>query len=50
MTVGTFVTFVNSGDITHTVSAQDASWTTVPLLRAQSGYVRMERAGTFTYH
>ena len=48
--VGTTVTFVNSGDITHTVSAQDASWTTGPLRRAQSGYVRMERAGTFTYH
>ena len=47
---GTIVTFVNSGDITHTITAQDASWTTGPLLRAQSGYVRMERAGTFTYH
>ena len=47
---GTTVTFVNSGDITHTVTAQDASWTTGPLLRAQSGYVRLERAGTFTYH
>ena len=48
--VGTTVTFVNSGDMTHAVSATDASWTTGPLLRAQSGYVRMERAGTFTYH
>ena len=48
--VGTIVTFVNSGDITHTISAMDASWTTGSLLRAQSGYTRMERAGEFTYH
>jgi outer membrane protein assembly factor BamB/plastocyanin len=48
--VGTVVTFVNSGGITHTITAQDASWTTGPLLRAQSGYVLIERAGTFTYH
>ena len=47
--VGATVTFVNSGDITHTVTAMDASWTTGPLLRAQSGYVRMDRAGEFTY-
>ena len=46
---GTIVTFVNSGDITHTVSAMDATWSTGPLLRAQSGYVRMDRTGTHTY-
>ena len=48
--VGAIVTFVNSGDLTHTITALDGSWTTGPLLRAQSGYVRMERVGTFTYY
>ena len=47
---GTTLRFINSGDITHTVTAQDASWTTGPLRRGQSGNVRLERAGTFTYH
>ena len=50
VSAGTIVTFVNSGDVTHTVTAQDGSWTTGPLLRAQSGYVRLQQAGTFTYH
>ena len=48
--VGTVVTFVNSGDITHTITAQNATWTTGLLKRAESGYVRMEQVGTHTYH
>lgn len=50
MKTETIVTFVNSGDISHTVSAIDGTWSTGPLRRAQSGYVRMDRTGTHTYH
>jgi quinohemoprotein ethanol dehydrogenase len=47
--VGTIVSFINSGNIRHTVSAQDASWTTGQLLRGQSSHIRMDQVGTFTY-
>ena len=48
--IGTTVSFVNSGNIRHTVSAQESSWTTGRLLRGQSGYIRMDQLGTFTYY
>ena len=47
---GTVVTFVNSGSLTRTISATDASWTTGTLKEAESGYVRFDTPGTFTYH
>ncbi len=46
---GTVVTFVNSGALTHTITSKDASWTTGTLKEAESGYVRFENAGEFTY-
>ena len=46
---GTVVTFVNSGALTHTITSKDASWTTGTLKEAESGYVRFENVGTFTY-
>ena len=46
---GTVVSFVNSGALTHTISSKDASWTTGPLKEAETGYVRFENVGTFTY-
>ena len=47
---GTVVTFVNSGRITHTVSAIDGGWTTGPLAMAESGFATFDRPGTHTYH
>ena len=47
---GTIVTFVNSGMMTHTVSAHGASWSTGPLKLAESGYVRFDELGVYTYH
>jgi quinohemoprotein ethanol dehydrogenase len=47
---GSVVTFINSGALTHTITALDRSWTTGTLTEAQSGYVLFEMAGTFTYH
>jgi plastocyanin len=46
---GTVVSFVNSGALTHTISSKDASWTTGTLKEAETGYVRFENVGTFTY-
>jgi plastocyanin len=46
---GTTVTFVNNGLMTHTVVAQDGSWSTGPLALAESGHVRFDKAGTYTY-
>lgn len=48
--VGTTVTFVNSGRLTHTVRAQDGSWSTGTLKMAQSGYVTFAEPGTHTFH
>ena len=47
--VGTIVTFINSGALTHTVSGTDGSWTAGTLIEAQSGYVSFDTAGTYTY-
>ena len=47
---GTILTFVNSGMMTHTVSAHDASWSTGPLKLAESGYVSFDEPGVYTYH
>ena len=49
VSAGSIVTFVNSGRITHTIAATDDSWSTGPLLMAQSGYVTFDEPGTHTY-
>jgi len=46
---GTVVSFVNSGAVTHTITSQDASWTSGTLKPAETGYVRFENVGVFTY-
>lgn len=46
---GAWVTFVNNGQIAHTVIAQDGSWTTGALKVAESGQVKLDRPGTFRY-
>ena len=46
---GTVVTFVNSGALPHTIASKNALWTTGTLKEAQTGYVRFEHVGTFTY-
>jgi len=47
--VGTRVTFVNNGKLTHTITAEDGSWSTGALKTAQSGYATFPRAGTYTF-
>jgi quinohemoprotein ethanol dehydrogenase len=46
---GTYVTFMNNGQMTHTVTAADGSWTTGALKSAESAYVKFDKAGTFRY-
>jgi len=46
---GAIVTFVNSGGLTHTIASKDATWTTGTLPEAESGFVRFDTLGTFTY-
>lgn len=47
--VGTTVTFTNNGQLVHTVQAADGSWTTGPLVTAESGYVKFDKPGTYRY-
>ena len=46
---GTLVTFINNGLISHTVVAQDGSWSTEPLTIGRSGYVKFDKPGTYRY-
>jgi plastocyanin len=46
---GTYVTFMNNGQITHTLTAADGSWTTGAMKSAESAYVKFDKAGTFRY-
>jgi alcohol dehydrogenase (cytochrome c) len=46
---GARITFVNNGRITHTIAAEDGSWTVGPLQQAQSGYATFSRPGTYLY-
>jgi quinohemoprotein ethanol dehydrogenase len=47
--VGSRVLWVNNGRTTHTVMAEDGSWTTGPLAPLEAGAVRFDRPGTYTY-
>lgn len=47
--VGTRVTWLNNGRVTHTIVAQDGSWTTGPLQPAQTGYVTFNKTGVYPY-
>ena len=46
---GTRVTFRNNGTMTHTVVAEDGSWTTGPLKPLDVGTVVFDKPGTYTY-
>ena len=46
---GMRVRFVNNGTLTHTVAAEDGSWTTGPLQAAQTGYATIGTPGTYRY-
>jgi quinohemoprotein ethanol dehydrogenase len=46
---GTFVTFMNNGQMTHTVTALDGSWTTGALKSAESQSVKFDKPGTSRY-
>ena len=50
VTAGARVRFVNNGEIAHTVSARDGSWTTSTLEPAMWDYVTFDEPGTFLYH
>jgi plastocyanin len=43
------VTFTNNGKETHTVAAQDGSWTTGPVTPGKSVTLTFKETGTFTY-
>jgi quinohemoprotein ethanol dehydrogenase len=47
--VGTQVLWVNNGRMTHTVTAEDGSWTTGPLAPLQAGAIVFNKAGSYAY-
>ena len=46
---GTRVTFRNNGRVTHTVVAEDGSWTTGPMKPLDVGTVVFDKPGTYAY-
>ena len=48
--VGARVRFLNNGEMSHTVTARDGSWTTGTLDRATWAHVAFDQPGTFLYH
>jgi plastocyanin len=50
VTRGSTVTFTNNGQLVHTIVAEDGSWSTGSLVSAESDYVKLDMAGTLTYH
>ena len=47
--VGTEVTWQNNGTMTHTVAAQDGSWTTGPLSPLAVAVVKFDKPGSYAY-
>ena len=47
--VGTRVLWVNNGRMTHTVMAEDGSWTTGPLAPLEAGAATFDKPGSYTY-
>ena len=50
VTAGVRVRFVNNGEVAHTVTARDGSWTTGTLGPAMWEHVAFEEPGVFLYH
>ena len=46
---GDYLTFINNGQIAHTIVAQDGSWTTGVLKPGESTSLEFDKAGTFRY-
>jgi quinohemoprotein ethanol dehydrogenase len=46
---GTTVKWVNTGKITHTITARDSSWTTGPIAAGKSGSMVFTKPGTYAY-
>ena len=50
VTAGVRVRFVNNGEVAHTVTARDGSWTTGALEPARFAYVAFDEPGSTIYH
>lgn len=48
--VGEFVTWTNNDSVAHTATADDDSWDTGMIEPGETGTIRFEEAGTYTYH
>jgi len=46
---GDYITFMNNGTITHTITGLDGSWTAGSLKTAESNQVKFDKAGTYRY-
>jgi alcohol dehydrogenase (cytochrome c) len=46
---GDYLTFINNGQVAHTIAALDGSWTTGMLKSGESASVKFDKAGTFRY-
>lgn len=47
---GEFVTWTNNDTVAHTATADDDSWDTGMIEPGETGTIRFEEAGTYTYH
>lgn len=47
---GSPITWINHTNLTHTIVAQDRSWTTGPIAPGQSATVVIKKPGTYTYY
>jgi quinohemoprotein ethanol dehydrogenase len=46
---GTYITFINNGQIAHSVVAADGAWTAGTLKSGESASIKLDRPGTFRY-
>jgi alcohol dehydrogenase (cytochrome c) len=46
---GKWISFVNNGQVTHTIAALDGSWTTAPIKAAETGFVKITKPGASRY-
>ncbi len=47
---GEFVTWTNNDTVAHTATADDESWDTGMIEPGETGTMRFEQAGTYSYH
>ena len=46
---GTWFSFVNNGQVPHTIAALDGAWTAGTLKMAETGYVKIDKPATYRY-